>query len=393
MSVPDVRPRRRPVGPRAGGIRVRGLTREFRRQRRRPGLGGAVRGLFAPEYDVLTAVDRVSFRIEPGQIVGYIGPNGAGKSTTIKMLVGTLVPTAGEVSVGGMVPLPDYERTLTGFQEMLGIDEFADVAVRQLSLGQRMRDMGDIEKLCDRVIVIDKGRIMYDGGLDALKRRYAADSVIAADVRGTVRDRARLQAAGAKRVEAKGGAVTITFDPARTTAAAIIGELLRSNEVRDFSVILMKFNHIWFSNVIIGLIVLLVSLRELGISLGAADVIWLVVTLACGVMILSGLIIMIGTLSFRFIRAGSMGQRIFFTFAEFIRYPITIYPKAIQLLLTAVPFAFINFYPAHLFLDRSGGGTFAPALRYGGPAVAVVTLALGVALWNAGIRRYQSTGS
>lgn len=158
-------------------------------------------------------------------------------------------------------------------------------------------------------------------------------------------------------------------------------------------VILMKFNHIWFSNVIIGLIVLLVSLRELGISLGAADVIWLVVTLACGVMILSGLIIMIGTLSFRFIRAGSMGQRIFFTFAEFIRYPITIYPKAIQLLLTAVPFAFINFYPAHLFLDRSGGGTFAPALRYGGPAVAVVTLALGVALWNAGIRRYQSTGS
>lgn len=328
MSVPDVRPRRRPGGPRAGGIRVRGLTREFKRQRRRPGLGGAVRGLFAPEYDVLTAVDRVSFQIEPGQIVGYIGPNGAGKSTTIKMLVGILVPTAGEVSVGGMVPhrqrvanarnigvvfgqrtqlwwdipvadtfkvmrhmygipLPDYERTLAGFQEMLGIDEFADVAVRQLSLGQRMRadfccamlhdpdflfldeptigldvvakeqirqfirrinrthgktviltthDMGDIEKLCDRVIVIDKGRIMYDGDLDALKRRYAADSVIAADVRGTVRDRARLQAAGAKRVEAKGGAVTITFDPARATAAAIVGELLRSNEVRDFSV-------------------------------------------------------------------------------------------------------------------------------------------------------------
>lgn len=47
-------------------------------------------------------------------------------------------------------------------------------------------DMGDIEKLCDRVVVIDKGRIMYDGGLGELKRRYAADSVIAADVRGKV---------------------------------------------------------------------------------------------------------------------------------------------------------------------------------------------------------------
>ena len=158
-------------------------------------------------------------------------------------------------------------------------------------------------------------------------------------------------------------------------------------------VILMKFNHIWFSNIIIGLVVLVVSLRELGISLGAADLVWMIVTLVCGVMILSGLIIMIGTLSFRFIRAGSMGQRIFFTFADFIRYPITIYPKAVQILLTVVPFAFINFYPAHLFLDRSGDGTFASALRYGGPAVAVVTLVLGVALWNAGIRRYQSTGS
>ena len=63
-----------------------------------------MRGLFAPEYDVLTAVDRISFDIEPGEVVGYIGPNGAGKSTTIKMLVGILVPTGGEVSVGGIVP-------------------------------------------------------------------------------------------------------------------------------------------------------------------------------------------------------------------------------------------------------------------------------------------------
>ena len=86
------------------GIRVRDITREFKRQRRRPGLGGAVRGLIAPEYDVLTAVDHISFDIEPGEVVGYIGPNGAGKSTTIKMLVGILVPTGGEVSVGGIVP-------------------------------------------------------------------------------------------------------------------------------------------------------------------------------------------------------------------------------------------------------------------------------------------------
>ena len=154
----------------------------------------------------------------------------------------------------------------------------------------------------------------------------------------------------------------------------------------------MKFNHIWFSNIIIGIVVLIVSLRELGVSLGAADVVWLVVTLLCGVMIMSGLIIMTGTLNFRFIRAGGIGESIFRTFTEFIRYPITVYPKVIQLLVTIVPFAFVNFYPAHLFLDR-GDATFAPALRYGGPPVAVATLALGILLWNASIKRYQSTGS
>ncbi|MDE0220623.1 MAG: ABC-2 family transporter protein [Spirochaetaceae bacterium] len=158
-------------------------------------------------------------------------------------------------------------------------------------------------------------------------------------------------------------------------------------------IILMKFNHIWFSNMITGMVVLLISFRELGIRLGAAEVFWLAVTLLCGVMIMSGLIIMIGTLSFRFIRAGSMGGEIFGSLAEFVRYPITIYPWVIQLLLTVIPFAFINFYPAHLFLDRAGDGGFAPALRYGAPPVAVATLALSVLLWNAGIKRYQSTGS
>ena len=157
-------------------------------------------------------------------------------------------------------------------------------------------------------------------------------------------------------------------------------------------VILMKFNHIWFSNIIIGLVVLLVSLRELGISLGAGDVVWLVVTLLCGVMIMSGLIIMIGTLNFRFIRAGGIGETIFRNFTDFIRYPITVYPKVIQILLTVVPFAFVNFYPAHLFLER-GDAIFAPALRYGGPPVAVATLLLGILLWNTSIKRYQSTGS
>ena len=49
----------------------------------------------------LLAVDDISFRLEPGEILGFLGPNGAGKSTTMKMITGFIPPTAGRVSIWG----------------------------------------------------------------------------------------------------------------------------------------------------------------------------------------------------------------------------------------------------------------------------------------------------
>jgi ABC-2 type transport system ATP-binding protein len=62
-------------------IRVRELTRRF--------------GEF-------TAVDRVTFHVEEGEIFGFLGPNGAGKTTTIRMLTGLLTPTSGTAQVAGL---------------------------------------------------------------------------------------------------------------------------------------------------------------------------------------------------------------------------------------------------------------------------------------------------
>ena len=59
-----------------------------------------VRGLIK-RYNRIPAVDGVSFTIRPGEILGYVGPNGAGKSTTVKMLIGLLHPTHGEVLFAG----------------------------------------------------------------------------------------------------------------------------------------------------------------------------------------------------------------------------------------------------------------------------------------------------
>jgi ABC-2 type transport system ATP-binding protein len=52
-------------------------------------------------YGRLMAVDGISFKVEPGEVLGFLGPNGAGKSTTMRMVAGFLLPTAGTAKVCG----------------------------------------------------------------------------------------------------------------------------------------------------------------------------------------------------------------------------------------------------------------------------------------------------
>jgi ABC-2 type transport system ATP-binding protein len=52
-------------------------------------------------YGELRAVDGVSFKVDPGEILGFLGPNGAGKTTTMRILTGFLPPTSGQVVVAG----------------------------------------------------------------------------------------------------------------------------------------------------------------------------------------------------------------------------------------------------------------------------------------------------
>ena len=67
-------------------------------------------------YSGIPAVDRVSFEIRPGEILGYLGPNGAGKSTTVKMLIGLIEPTSGHIYFHGQ----DARLDLKAYQRRLG---------------------------------------------------------------------------------------------------------------------------------------------------------------------------------------------------------------------------------------------------------------------------------
>ena len=203
-----------------------------------------------------TAVDRLSLRVERGDIYGFLGPNGAGKSTTLRMLLGLVRPTSGVVRfplpagtweylrarsrVGAIIETPAFYENISGrrnlqllaslsggvkkkrVEEVLEIVELSDRArdpVKVYSYGmrqrlgiaqallptpeliildeptngldpqgiqetrkliRRLRDdlrltvllsshlLTEIEQLCNRVGIIHEGRLLYEGGPEAL---------------------------------------------------------------------------------------------------------------------------------------------------------------------------------------------------------------------------------
>jgi ABC-2 type transport system ATP-binding protein len=204
-------------------------------------------------YDKVTAVDQVSLRVRRGEVYGFLGPNGAGKTTTLRMLLGLIRPTSGDVTVlgrrpgdagvlariGSMIEGPAFYPFLSGRANLEvvaryagiatdGIDEAletVDLATRgrdrfstySLGMKQRlgvaaallkdpdlvvldeptngldpagMRDMralirrlgdsgrtvilsshmlGEVQQICDRVGVINLGRMVVESTVDELR--------------------------------------------------------------------------------------------------------------------------------------------------------------------------------------------------------------------------------
>jgi ABC-2 type transport system ATP-binding protein len=300
-------------------IEVNGLTKAFRTYKKLPGFGGAIRGLFHRQYEQTVAVKDVSFTVEPGELVGFLGPNGAGKTTTLKMLAGLLYPTGGAAKVLGYTPwerqdgyrrqfalllgqknqlwwdLPareslelnakiygisdaDLNRTVDEMTEMLAVKEKLNVAVRELSLGERMKMeliasllhhpkilfldeptigldvvsqktvreflrehnakhkttilltshyMTDIQELCKRVIIIDRGAISFDGQLSEVVDRFADFKLITIHFEGTATYSAESVAKYGELVEQTPGILTLKVKRDRVIPAckALLDEL------------------------------------------------------------------------------------------------------------------------------------------------------------------------
>lgn len=74
-------------------IELKGISKSFKVAKRNAGLGNAFKALFKRDYEVVKALQNVSFTINDGEMVGYIGPNGAGKVPLLKLCVVFLLLT------------------------------------------------------------------------------------------------------------------------------------------------------------------------------------------------------------------------------------------------------------------------------------------------------------
>ncbi|HEX6286616.1 MAG TPA: ABC transporter ATP-binding protein [Acidimicrobiia bacterium] len=80
-------------------------------------------------FGEVVAVDDLSFGVAPGEVVGLLGANGAGKTTTMKMILGLITPTAGEVRIGGH-PVRDVDRRDVGYVPQ-GLGLYRDLTVAE----------------------------------------------------------------------------------------------------------------------------------------------------------------------------------------------------------------------------------------------------------------------
>jgi ABC-2 type transport system ATP-binding protein len=118
-----------------------------------------------------TAVDRVSFDVQAGEVFGFLGSNGAGKSTTIRMLCGLLRPTSGRATVGGVDVAQDPE----GVKRRIGYMSQRFSLYELLTVDQNIAFFGGIYGLSGDRLAARRAFVIEMAGLAGRERTLARD--------------------------------------------------------------------------------------------------------------------------------------------------------------------------------------------------------------------------
>jgi ABC-2 type transport system ATP-binding protein len=128
------------------------------------------------EYGSVTAVDDVSFSVEPGEIFGILGPNGAGKTTTVECISGLRAPDRGSVRVLGLDPIADRDELhqAVGVQlQEAGLPDKLRVREVMELFASFYREPADVDELLRRLGLTEKAGARYKKLSGGQKQRLA----------------------------------------------------------------------------------------------------------------------------------------------------------------------------------------------------------------------------
>lgn len=162
--------------------------------------------------------------------------------------------------------------------------------------------------------------------------------------------------------------------------------------------IFRQFQHTFIGWIGIAIAIFINCVLHLDIAWNFFKIFWLIVVFISGILINSSFLILTGSVSFWFVKnvevVGLFNNQESSSFRTAIDFPISIYNKFFQLFFTfIVPYAFINFYPATYFLNKSDNLLFHPVLQFCTPVVGILVFGIAYLIWSIGINQYSSTGS
>ncbi|HBN85913.1 MAG TPA: ABC transporter permease [Clostridiales bacterium] len=149
----------------------------------------------------------------------------------------------------------------------------------------------------------------------------------------------------------------------------------------------------YFGTMTIALVVMIYCFVKLNITLSFIKVLFIIPVIIGGGLITGAMMIFASIPAFWIVENNFVANLIF-TVKDITDYPITIFSKGLQILVTLIiPYAFVNFFPAQFFLDKNDFSIFHPAFQFLTPVIGVIMFYLAYKLWMFGISHYKSTGS
>lgn len=128
----------------------------------------------------------------------------------------------------------------------IGLDVLSKQRLREFLVAERREhgvtllltthDMGDIERLCDRVLVVDHGRLAFDGTLPGLAATVGAQRMLVVDLAAPTAELTGIRGATLVDSEPDGLRQRLAFDAAETTAAAVLAQVTARADVRDLAI-------------------------------------------------------------------------------------------------------------------------------------------------------------